>query len=170
MFIQSILAPPPLVFSSCWLLCCELASCVWMIPCLTTLKLTPQFIGECQRCSSMHDGGRRAGFRRIGWKEWGAGAIRYSEAAGHCDAVVGSLIVASLVGSGVAARWQRRRRRIGWIGSVGSSIVGVRSISSIWYRWVDFYRSRQSVGQAAACRREAGSKEPLVVAFWNGLM
>ena len=33
----------------------------------TALKLTPKFIRECWRCSTMHGGGgRQAGFRRIG--------------------------------------------------------------------------------------------------------
>ena len=58
-------------------------------------------MGECRRCSSIARR-RQAGFKRIRRKGGGRGLLM-AEEAGHCDAVVGSLVVASLVGSDVAA-------------------------------------------------------------------
>ena len=49
----------------------------------------------------MHGGGRRAGFRRIGPRSDGRGEV--SGLFGGSDTAFGSLVVASLVGSGVAA-------------------------------------------------------------------
>ena len=130
----------------------------------TALKLTPEFIRERHHGVRRRSGGRRVGFRRIGRTEGGIGAVRRQ------PAIVMLSSARWWLDLWLAVAWlqcrRRRGRRIGWVGSVSSSIVGsiiVGHSLSVSLLCTRCGRLARHITRQVPYSRT----KPLVVAFWR---